>query len=262
MKQTLICLFALVAMAALVACGHDEPDNKPDEIQKVDLDFYNRTISPGGVAFLHSTGTVELNNTQGTIRLSCDYLDADQHHHTLSTPAMKLYYEYDKTLSFEDTTSYSPNDGSHPHGMIDLDRGVIWYEYDSDSQRTVFTTYLSYDAFTQVTRLDDGLSINHSNSSYLFAPISADGDCCVMQINNFTTDVSGDVAADLVQFEGLPMTVTRDGYQIKTDRAESTYGPHYTITDVDLVISAQCRTINGSLVCNGHRINLSGSLYR
>lgn len=262
MKQTLIFLFAMAAMAVLGACGHDEPEVKPDEIQTVDLEFYNRTIWANGVAFLHSTGTVEINNTQGTIRLTCDYLDADHRQHTLSTPAMRLYYDYDRTLSFEDTTCYSPNDGTHPHGMIDLDKGVIWYEHDHGSLRTVFTTYLSYTAYTQVTRLEDNMSIDHWQSSYLFAPTSADGDRCVMQINNFTTDVSGDVAADLVQFEGLPMTVTRDGYEIKTDKAESTYGPHYTITDVDIVISGQCRVINGSLVCNGHRIYLSGPLYR
>jgi len=72
---------------------------------------------------------------------------------------------------------------------------------------------------------------------------------------------AGVVEDDLIQFQGLPMTPTTDGYTITADRAEATYGGHYTITDVNLIISSQCKAINGSFKYNGYKISIAGSMF-
>ena len=63
--------------------------------------------------------------------------------------------------------------------------------------------------------------------------------------------------ADDVTFtsSNLPIVI------IQTDQAESTYGSHCTITDVDITIKSQCRVIEGSFKCNGYNISFTASYH-
>lgn len=249
-----------MSFIALCSCGHDDEPVQPDEIQTAEITFYNRTISGGNVVFLQSTGMVEVNYTQETIQISCDYNDASNQRHRLNTPKMKLYYEYGNTLSFVDTTYLSSVYFSRPHGLIDMETGVIWYEYAEGYEKTVFTTYLNYNPFTEIMNIEDGHFLHNDKTSYLFAP-NDKGTRCIMQINNFVPDTTGTPLTDFIQFQGLTMSPTVEGYKITADRTESIYGSPCTITDVDIVISGQCRDINGTFKCNGYKFRIAGPLF-
>lgn len=262
MKKTFIYLFSMLALMTFSACGHDDEPDQPDEIQSTELLYFSKTVRGNTITFLQNNGTIELNYTQGTIQLTCDYNDYKGQRHTMSTPKMKVILVSDHTYAFSDKESINTFDGSYPNGMINLDTGVVWFSFTNEYEQTIVTTYLNFPAPTStITSLEDNRSYQHTGSSYLFAPQDAQGKTCVMQINNFIANLSGVVEDDLIQFQGLPMTPTTDGYTITADRAEATYGGHYTITDVNLIISSQCKAINGSFKYNGYKISIAGSMF-
>lgn len=262
MRKTILFLLAVMTLMLLNACGHDdEPANKPDEIQYANLVFSCWTARGNVMSYLQTVGYVELNYTQGTIQLTSDYNDYHGTRRSISTPKMELKYVSDNTYAFNDQSSINTFDGSYPNGYINMATGVVWFMFTNEHEKTVITTYLNYPApTTTIYDLENMKGHQHTQSSYLFAP-DAQGKTCVMQINNFITDLDGTVAAELIQFQGLTLTQTSQGYHITADRAESTYGGRYTITDVDIDLGGQCRDINGSFKCNGHEIRMAGGLF-
>lgn len=258
-------LFFLVIMfgVTLAACGHDdEPEEQPDEIQTSEIDFYSRTIKGNNVAFLSDKGTVVLNYTKGTIQLTSKYNDFDGQPHTFTTGEMQVAYTGDGTLyTFRDPTMQTDYDGSTSVGLFDTATGVILYTFNNEIGKIFTTTYLNFPSSeVRIGKIGDSYFITHDKSEFLFAPVDQ-GSKCVLQINNFVADMSGNVAADVIQFMGLPMTSTPYGYTIVADRAESTYGGNYTITDVNISINNQCRGIYGSYLCNGYKIEFAAHLY-
>lgn len=253
-------LLTILMSATFSACGHDdEPVVQPDDdIETIELDLYSRTIKGGEVAFLNSKGSIAFNYTRGTIRLTCSYNDQDGHTHTVTTGEMGLSPQTETLYAFSDPTMKASYDGTTSSGLLNTATSVILFTFSNDDGKVVVTTHLHFAAaMTQVQNLDNGfIYTRHRKSDYLFAPIDQ-GHRCVLQINNFIINTTEEIEADVVQFQGLPMTPTPNGYTISTERAHSTYGGDYVITDVNIVISSQCQSISGSFKCNGHRIEMA-----
>ncbi len=263
MKKVLFYFLAIMMGLTFAACGNDdEPKEKPDEIITTDdIDFFSRTIHGNDVAFLNSKGSVVINNTKGTIQLTCKYNDFEGHTHSFTTNVMQVSHIDGATFTFNDPTMTTSYDGSTSSGYLNTVTGVVSFTFSNEIGKVVITTYLSFpSAESRVQRIGDSNYYSHNMSDYLFAPVDQ-GTKCILQINNFVANTSGVVEADVIQFLGLPMTPTPDGYIIQTDQAESTYGSHCTITDVDITIKSQCRVIEGSFKCNGYNISFTASYH-
>lgn len=262
MKKAYFYFLAIMLGLTLAACGNDdEPEVQPDDITTAELDLYSRTIKGNDVVFLKSKGTAVLNFTQGTIKLTCDYKDFEGKTHTVTTNVMQVSSMDGYTYSFNDPKMTGSYDGSTSSGYINTATGVILFTFTNEIGKIVTTTHLNFTtAQFKVQRIGDSVTYSHNTSDILFAPVD-EGTQCIIQINKFVANMNGVVDADVIQFLGLPMTPTTDGYIITADRALSTFGPSYLITDVNIVIKSQCNVIIGSFKCNGYLFDISASYH-
>lgn len=250
MKKLSFMLFALLAVTLFTACGSDdEPVNK----QTVNMTINNRAINGETVVFSQANAKVEVNYTDMMIQLNTEYKDANEHPHSIATPTMKLTNEGGTVYSFGKGTSELT-------GYIDFATGMTWFIIPDNSGIVVSTSQLLYAySTTSVTNPDNGNHYSHEYSAYLFA---LDSKCekCVLKISNFTPNIAGSVEASEVQFNDLTVTPTATGYTITAAEVE-TNNKNYTLTDVNINLSAQCQVINGSFKCKDLEFSITGQLF-
>ena len=82
-----------------------------------------------------------------------------------------------------------------------------------------------------------------------------------MRISNFMANTSGAVDAGDIQYTGITMTPTADGYTITASEVESSYKGQYTITDLNATLDNQAKVFNGTFKCNGLDYSISGKLF-
>ena len=256
MKKLSFLFFTLLAVTLLTACNDDEESvNK----QTFSSTFNCRAYDGDQVAFSQNTAKVEVNFTDMTIQVSTGYKDIDGMAHTLTTNAMQMEQRSGSVYSFHELT-----DLGSPSGYIDIATGMMWLTFTPELGSTNYycTTHLLYAyATTNVTNPDNGLNYNHEKSAYMFVPDSR-GETCVMSISNFTPNTVGSIEANEIQYDGLTMTPTADGYTITASEVEPTnYRASYIITDLNFTLSNQGQVINGSFKCNDLEYTVSGTLF-
>ena len=82
-----------------------------------------------------------------------------------------------------------------------------------------------------------------------------------MQISNFVPGVNGAVQAAVVEYKGLNVTLTDQGYLIKADEAKATHDSYYDLTDVDITIDRDCTHFSGSFSTKVSRHEFSGNIF-
>ena len=260
MKKLSFLLLALLAVTMFTACNKsDDPVNK----QTISATVNNRAVDGGEVVFSQGNAKVELNYTDMIIKISAEYKDANNIAHSLTTPDMKMSSVSSSVRYFNNSDSQTANLGFDGlEGYIDFATGMMWYSFVVDSStRIVSTTPLLYAyATTETVNPENGNHGEHQRSAYTFL-LNSKGETCNMIINNLIPNLNGTIEAQEIQYNGLTLTPTTDGYTITADQAESSYKGFYTITDVNFVISSQCRTINGSFKCNGLEFRVNGPLF-
>lgn len=260
MKKLSFMLLSLLAVTMFTACGNDdEPVNKQTVTSTLNARMVNASDGiANGVVFSQNTGKIELNYTDMTIKISTTYKDENGATQSLNTPEMQL--ERQSGTCYKVVT-HNGQTGSIPL-MIDLGSGMMWYRMETSANSNLFlTTHLLY-AYTTTTmhNPDNNNHGSHDQSAYLFA-LDSKGETCIMQITNFISNMNGAVDAQEVQYEGLTVTPTTEGYKITADRVESNYKGFYTLTDVNFNLYYQCLQIDGTFKCNGLTYNISGSLF-
>ena len=251
MKKLSFLLLSLLAVTMLTSCGNDDPVNKQTAVIVIN----NRAIQGDQVVFSQGNASVELDYTNMNIAFSFNYKDADGQSHNISTSVMKMRSSNRTTYQFN-------SDDNSLTGSIDLGTGMMYFTYAPSSDTRVYSSSHLLYAYTTttITNLDNGNHGSHQQSSYLFV-IDARGEKCVMQINNFISNLNGVVDAAEVYYEGLTITPTLTGYTITADKAESNAKGFYTITDLNITIDDQCNVINGSFMSNGLKHEISGGLF-
>lgn len=262
-KKLMTLLLAVLVMSLLTACSKDdESENK----QKFTTAINNRACRNGVVVFSQGTAEVEINfnarTAMHTIKITSTYKDIDGQSRTLTTPEIEmpsLYGSPVRVYSFSTTDNLG--DGvRNLSGGIDIQTGIMRYTFQQDDYTMVCTTHLLFN--NVITNIIDvaGATINTNMSSYLFM-LDSNAKTCVMQISNFVPGVNGAVQAAVVEYNGLKVTITDDGYLIKADQAKASQGNYYDLTDVDVTIDRDCTHFSGSFNTKLSRHEFSGNLF-
>ena len=256
MKKLSFLFLALMAVTMLCSCGSDdEPVNK----QTFAMATNTRALDNGNVQFSQGQIKVELDYTNGTIKFTSDYKDANGQSHSITTPEMKYTASHGTVYRFQNGPASASVEGLE--GFIDFSTGMMWLTFGDGNSTVITTTNLLYAyVTTAITNTENGNHGEHQQSAYLFVPDSK-GETCSMSISNFMPNLNNSVEAQEILYSGLTLTPTEAGYVITADSVESSYKGFYTITDVNITLDAQCRNINGSFLCNGLEMHISGPLF-
>ena len=254
MKKLSILFFSLLAVTLFTACNdNDDPVNT----QTFTSTINNRMFDDGEVIFSQGSAKVEVNFTNMTIQFTSDYRDINGQSHSITTPEMKMInlngsiYQFDFTGNGDDAMT----------GRFDMATGMLWYSFYKDGYPVISTSHLLYAySTTTVINPDNGNHYSHKQSAYLFA-LDTKGEKCVMKVSNFTPNINGAIEAEELQYDGLTVTPTVNGYTITASEVESSMRGFYTITDLSIVLDAQCRVINGSFKCKDLDFTISGGLF-
>ena len=254
MKKLSFLFFSLLAVTLFTSClNNDEPVNKRS-LQDV---MNTRAVDGDKVVFSQNNVTIELDNTNQTIKFTTSYKDADGVSQSLTTPEMKLNFVTGAIYSFS-TPVGSP---ISLNGYVDLATIMVWYTFAIDGSEHIYSTthfIFSYANIT-VTNPENSNSKKFDNSQCAFK-IDATGEKCTMIITEFAPTVSGAIMDKLI-WEGLKLTPTATGYVITAETAESTMKGYYTLTDLNITISDQGQYIDGTFKCNDHIVRIAGLLF-
>jgi hypothetical protein len=145
-------------------------------------------------------------------------------------------------------------------GTIDIQTGMMRYTFQQDDYTIVCTTHLLFN--NVITKIIDpmGATINTNMSSYLFM-LDSNAKTCIMQISDFVPAANGAVQAAVVEYKGLNVMITDQGYIIKADQAKATHDSYYDLTDVDVTIDSDCTHFSGSFSTKVSRHEFSGNLF-
>ena len=251
MKKLSFLLLSLLAVAMLTSCGNEEPVNKQTAV----IDIDNRAIQGNQVVFSQGKATVELDFTNMNIAFSFNFKDVDGDIRSISSSVMKLRLLNMSTYEFN-------SDDNSLAGDIDLGTGMMYFSYVPGSDSRVYcTSHLLYAyTTTSITNPTNGNNGRHEQSAYLITP-DAKGETCTMRISNFMANTSGAVDAGDIQYTGITMTPTADGYTITASEVESSYKGQYTITDLNATLDNQAKVFNCTFKCNGLDYSISGKLF-
>lgn len=245
-------------MTMLTACGNDDdPVNK----QTVNVAINSRTLDGDNTVFSQNAGTIEINSTEATIRISCGYKDADGAGHTLTTSAMTMTPLGGYIYSFSGTSQPSSST-MDLHGVIDLATITVWYTFTVNGNEVISTTQPIYSyTTTTVTNPDNGNHNSYTNSQYMFE-LDSKGEKCTLWVTNFAPNMTGSVQSNQpTRWQGLNVTPTNTGYVVTTDTVESIIKFQDTLTDVKFTLDEQCRSMNGKFKCNGLDIEVTGTFF-
>ena len=262
-KKLMTLMLAVLVVSLLTACNKDdEYENK----QKFTTAINNRACRNGEVVFSQGTAEVEINfnarTAMHTIKITSSYKDIDGQTHTLATHEIEMPSLYGSPVR---VYSFSKTDGlgdgvKNLRGGLDIQSGMLWYTFRQDDYTMVCTTHLLFN--NVITNIIDvaGATVNTNLSSYLFM-LDSNAKTCVMQISNFVPGVNGAVQAAVVEYNGLKVTLTDQGYLIKADEAKASQGTYYDLTDVDITIDRDCSHLSGSFNTKVSRHEFSGDLF-
>ncbi len=263
-KKLMNLMLAVLAMSLLTACNNDdEYENK----QKFTTAINNRACRNGVVVFSQGTAEVEINFNGSlamhTIKITSTYKDIDGQSHTLTTPELEMPSPYGSPIGIYSFSTTNDLGGGvrNLEGTIDIQTGMMRYSFQQDDYTMVCTTNLLFN--NVITNISDeaGATSNTNMSSYLFM-LDSNAKTCVMQISNFVPGVNGAVQAAVVEYKGLNVTITDDGYLIKSDLAKATQGGSFDLTDVDVTIDRDCTHFSGSFSTKVSRHEFSGNLFQ
>ena len=262
-KKLMTLLLAVLAMSLLTACNNDdEHENK----QKFTTAINNRACKDGVVIFSQGTAEVEINfdarTAMRTIKITSTYKDIDGQSRTLTTPELEMPSPYGSPIGvYSFSTTEDLGDGvRNLKGTIDIQTGMMRYAFQQKDYTMVCTTNLLFN--NVITNISDvsGATINTNMSSYLFM-LDSNAKTCIMQISNFVPGVNGAVQAAVVEYKGLNVTLTDQGYLIKADEAKATHDSYYDLTDVDITIDRDCTHFSGSFSTKVSRHEFSGNIF-
>ena len=254
MKKLSVLFFSMLAVMLFTACtDYDDPVNK----QSFTSTINSRAIDGNDVVFSQGTAKAEVNFTDMTMQFTSDYKDVNGQSRTITTPEMKMTHLNGSIYQFEATG----NGDDAMTGRFDMATGMLWYSFYKDGYPVISTSHLLYAySTTTVINPDNGNHYSHKQSAYLFA-LDTKGEKCVMKVSNFTPNINGAIEAEELQYDGLTVTPTVNGYTITASEVESSMRGFYTITDLNIVLDAQCRVINGSFKCKDLDFTISGGLF-
>lgn len=252
----------LLVILALTACNKEDDSNK----NTYTVTINNRAYQDGVAVFSQNTAEVEINfnsiTTIRTIKITSTYKDIDGQIHTLTTPELEMLSPYASPLnvySFVKTDDLG--DGVKDlYGSIDISSGMLRYVFQHDDYTIICTTHLLFNnAGTTITDVA-GATAEHNMSSYLFM-FDSKAETCVMQISAFVPGVNGAVQEAVVEYKGLKVTITEDGYIISANQAHATQGGYYDLTDVHVTIDRDCNHFSGSFNTKVSQHEFQGNLF-
>lgn len=254
MKKLSILFFSLLAVIMFTSCN--DSDNTVNK-QTFTSTINNRAIDGTDVIFSQGSAKLEVNFTNMTIQFTSDYRDANGQTRSITTPEMSLTSKGGSVYQFQ-----TPGIGEDAMtGYFDMATGMLWYTFNKDGYPIVTTSHLLYAySTTTVTNPDNGNHYSHKQSAYLFA-LDTRGEKCSMRVSNFAPNIAGAIEAEEIQYDGLTVTPTANGYTITASQAESSMRGFYTITDLNIELTSQCRIISGSFKCGGLNFTITGDLF-
>ena len=239
-------LFALMTLVAFTSCTNTSDD---ETIQTFTAPINNRAIDGSDVVFSQGTVKVEVNYTQMTMQLNSDFKDIDGVSRNFSTTSMKLTAKSNNIYQFTGAAN----------GYVDLTTGMLWYTF-TDGYPVYCTTHLVYAYLTTTVNNADGRTYHHTQSGYIFA-LDNKGETATMQMTNYVPDAGGAIQASLLEYSGLHVTPTNEGYVITADEAECYPSNYYNIQDLEVNITLNGMLINGSFKIKDHTYRIEGYLY-
>lgn len=241
-----IYIFSLLCLLAFTSCNSDSED---ETIQTFTTTINNRAVDGSDVVFSQGSVKVEINFTQMTLQLASDFKDIDGMSRSFSTTAMKLTAKSNSVYQFTGAAN----------GYIDMATGMMWYTF-TEGYPVYCTTQLIYPYLTTTVINENGQTHEHTKSGYIFA-INSNGEKAALQISNYVPDTGGAIQASVLEYNGLNVTPTNDGYVITADEAECIQAEYYNIQDLEVHITLNGMLINGSFKIRNHTYQLNGYLF-
>lgn len=258
MKKSLIYLSALLGVMLFTACNSgDDPVNK----QTLSLVFNSRMSGNGSnpIVFSQATGQMEINYTDQNIKFTIPYKNLDSVQATLTTPllAMEHYSGTVYRLRSQESQVISALSG-----FIDLSTGMTWLKQSGDHQGSTLlaTTQLVYAYLTTTVTDQEGKTYSHDQSGYIFA-LNSKGETAMMEVTSFIPDTGGAIQASVLDYEGLKVTITPDGYHITAPEAICKQATYYNVTDLDVNVTDDGMYINGSYKMKDNTYKMTGRLF-
>lgn len=258
-KKFMTLLLAVLAMYSLTACDEDVKY----EPQRFTLVINNRACKDGVVIFSQGKVEGEIDYKNSTIKFTGTYKDINGQARTLITPEIKMPSSHGAPVR---VYSFSTNDGlsdgvKNLSGSLDNQTGMMRYTFQQDDYTMVCTTHPLFN--NVITSIIDvtGATLRTNNSAYLFM-LDRDAKTCEMQISNFIPGVNGMGQVEVVAYKDLDVTITSQGYIIKSDVAKSSLNDsYYDLTDVNVTIDNDCTHFSGSFKTKVSRHEFSGNLF-
>jgi len=253
-------LFAFLTVLVFASCNKDSDDVNTQSFTST---INTRCIENGSndVKFSQGTANVDLDLSNYTIKFTATATTNDNQTFTFTTSTMQMTQSASYIYSFTESSVSSGANISGLTGYLDLATGVMWYRFNVEGQYTVYSsTHLVYAYTTTVITSPQGATFDHTQSAYLFA-MNSTGTSCVLQISNFIPNTSGSVQASLIEYDGLAVTPTLDGYHVTADSVPSSYSSYYAITDLDINLTDNGKVVSGSFTANEHVYTLNGKLF-
>ena len=258
MKKMKKMITLLLVLVALTACNEEGSDNR----QAYTVTINNRAYWDGVVIFSQNTADIEINHTKNTIKISSHYKDIDGQLRSLNTPELEMTSSYGTPYTvYSFSTTDEMGDGVKKlYGSIDISTGMVRYAFQQDNHTIICTSHLLYNNATTTISDVAGANIEHNMSSYLFM-LDSKGETCVMQISAFVPGVNGAVQEAVVEYKGLDVAITDEGFNISADQAHATQGNYYDLTDVHVTIDWDCNNLSGSFKTKISQHEFHGNLF-
>jgi len=268
MNKIALCLFSLLAVIILSACGHDgEPINK----QTINLTFNTLYIPHGEdehVVFSQSSGQAEIEYTSKmTLQFNCCYQRLDG---TMVDFKSQLY----ELEPYQGSVYYllKPPSGTNQivtrPGLIDLSTGMIWYNENNIEQAygLILTTQFSCPYLTTTVIDENRRTYSHTRTWYELA-IDSRCENAMMRVKDFVPETDGAIHAAMLDYEGLAVKLVKNsfhgdiGYRITADHAQCRQSPYYDLTDLEINLNLKGIFISGSYKIKGKTYKMSGGLF-
>lgn len=265
MKKIINLALLAVLLLAFSACNESDDPKHTYTFQEIS---YNHGFKDGKPSMRRTTTSFTIDNVDNLIDIVMNVYPDGVTEVAVHTDFMELKSLGNATYSFQRSSMQA---GGHTisdiSGYLDVATSFLYVTYRIDGGPVCYSTsrLLFPYCSTVVTDLSDNpvQPLLLDNSMYGFVTNDLSGKA-VFAIINFQINALDSPITEL-DFNNVDLTVTEKGYTLKAENVLPSAGyadsEKYPISDLDVTIDLEAKTINGLYKCNQKQVTFSGKLF-